>query len=326
MNRLKIYTLLVIAGFLIVSCQKDIVFNGRVTTPLLVVNSFITPDSVISAHISESQFFLSSQQTFNLIDNATITLYVNGIEKEKMTHTTDGQYFAAYKPVMGDSIRYRVVAPGKSDVSCATAIEPQTTILSLDTASTPTGSTTPVIDYQSKDGSVPTYDTIGYVTGRRLKFVLNFTDNANKQNFYRLVVITKTTTTYGEQSDYSFSFDDLVSGNTNKDALGFSTSFSTNSYNVFTDDLFNGEHYPLTFSITNDKYVFSPGYEQPTPQVEVTVNLQSISKSYYYYLKSRAVSGENSFFSEPVQVYNNVVGGIGILGSYTSHAMKINLK
>lgn len=326
MKTIRIFIVLFLNGLFITSCVKDIQFNGEITEPMVVVNSFITPDSVISANISESQFFLSNQSTFNFIDNAGLSLFVNGVFKEKMIHTNNGEYLTTYKPGIGDSIRYLVQTPGKKDVSCSTAIEQQAIVVSIDTSSTLTGSTTPIINYQTqKNGNISVQDTIGYITGRRIKFVLNFIDNADKQNFYRLVVLTNTYSNYGLQSDYSFSFDDLVSGNTNKNSIGFSTSFSSNSYNVFSDDLFNGKQYPLTFSITDDKYIYFPGFEQQVPHVEVNINLQSISKSYYYYLRSRENSGGNSFFSEPVQVYNNIVGGIGILGSYTSHLTKIIL-
>jgi len=54
--------------------------------------------------------------------------------------------------------------------------------------------------------------------------------------------------------------------------------------------------------------------------------LQSISKSYYLYLQTRASIKSNTFFAEPVQVYNNVDGGIGILGSYTSNVRKLTLQ
>ena len=63
---------------------------------------------------------------------------------------------------------------------------------------------------------------------------------------------------------------------------------------------------------------------------EISVELQSLSYEYYMYLKTReANSNMSSFeesFSEPVQIYTNVIGGIGILGSYSSSVFTIPLK
>ena len=102
-----------------------------------------------------------------------------------------------------------------------------------------------------------------------------------------------------------------------------------NRYHVFTDALFDGNEYTLKLRVatsynndddadTNegDNYNIEPAY------MELCVDLQHITKDYYLYLKSRASAWGNGdfggMFSEPIQIYNNIQGGIGILGSYTS--------
>jgi hypothetical protein len=58
----------------------------------------------------------------------------------------------------------------------------------------------------------------------------------------------------------------------------------------------------------------------------LVVELQSISESYYQYLKSMTSNGGgDDFFSEPVQVYSNITNGIGILGSYTQSSKVVEL-
>jgi hypothetical protein len=126
------------------------------------------------------------------------------------------------------------------------------------------------------------------------------------------------------QDDYYFSFDDIVSGNSNDNSVGPPTSLSSNAYNVFSDDLFDGKQYSLKFSINEYKDYYGEG--QKDIKKEVYINLQTISKGYYLYLRTRDASdNSNDFFSEPIQIFNNVEGGIGILGSYTSSVKKIDL-
>ena len=322
MNLLTKYCFVLLSVIFFTSCEKVIEFNGSVTEPMVVVNSFVTPDSVISAQVSLSRFFLSNEVTFDMVDNATVSLLVNGSPKEPLIYAANGVYVGTYHPAIGDSIRLHVQAPGKNEVSCGTSIEPQTSVLSVDTSSVFNGAKTPIITVNKTTGFI---DTIGNSLGRTLKFVLRFSDNPAVQNYYRLVVITKTYTSKGFMQDYNFSFDDIVSGNANKDAVGPPTSLTSNKYNVFSDDLFNGKQYPLTFSIQDVKNVYYPGKAKAATIREVNINLQSISKSYYLYLQTRTSIKTNTFFAEPVQVFSNVDGGIGILGSYTSNIVKIVL-
>jgi hypothetical protein len=289
---------------------------------MVVVNSFVTPDLVVSAQVSLSTFFLSNQDTFTMIDNAKVNLLVNGVIKESLKLTSDGLYVGTYHPVIGDSIRLQVQTPGKNEVDCGTRVLPQTTVLSVDTSRVFTGITTPLT---SVNTTTKTIDTTGYAIGRTLKFVLHFSDNPSIQNYYRLVVITKTFNSKGYSVSYSFSFDDIVSGNTPENSVGPPTSLTSNKFNVFSDDLFNGKQYPLTFSIADNVNVYYPGKAKKAAKREVDINLQSISKSYYLYLLTRASIKTNTFFAEPVQVFSNVDGGIGILGSYTSNVVKIGL-
>lgn len=306
-------------------CEKVIEFNGPITDPIVIVNSFLSPDSIVKAQISQSRFFLSNDTSYTMIVNANVSMFVNGAMKETLTHTANGVYQGTYKPLVGDSIRLLVKVPGKNDLSCSTDIQAQIPVVSIDTSSVLTGTTKPLTIPITLPNGTRRTDTIGTIVGRKLKFSLKFNDDANIKNYYRLVVYTKTYSGTKSSVDYSVSFDDIVSGNTNQNSIGPPTSLTSNKYNVFSDDLINGKLYPLSFSINNDLNVYLPG-KSKTIRKEVYVNLQSISRSYYLYLQTRAAIKVNSFFAEPAQVYSNIDGGgIGILGSYTGNLVKINL-
>ena len=313
--------------FVFTSCQKVIEFNGPVTDPIVVVNSLVSPNAVVKAQLSQSRFFLSNDTLFTMIDTATVSLYVNGVMKEQLIHTTNGMFVGTYKPVVGDSIRLQVQVPGKKLIACSTSVVPQSLItLPMDTTSVLTGANNVIVSVTApKAGSIPAFDTIGTSIGRKLKLVLRFTDDQVKRNYYRLVVYTKTYTGSKVTNDYTFSFDDVVSGNNSRDSIGPPTSLSTNKFNVFSDDLFNGKEYALKFSVANNKEVYLPGKIPLITKRELYVDLQSISREYYLYLQTRSNARSNNFFAEPVQVYTNINGGIGILGSYTTNLTKINL-
>jgi hypothetical protein len=102
-----------------------------------------------------------------------------------------------------------------------------------------------------------------------------------------------------------------------------------NRYRVFTDDLFNGSEYTFKMQVRinpdeeedDNDYYYTANYPDPV-SLELYVELQHLTRDYYLYLKSRANARTNEdfggMFTEPIQVYTNVEGGIGILGSYAS--------
>ena len=326
------------AIFFLASCEKEIEFNGEITEPMVVVNSFITPDSIITAQVSESMFFLSNGTEYKNIDNAIISVLVNGVLKETMNPLQNGIYKGTYKPTVGDIIKLVVKVPTKNEVSCEAKIDAAPEIILPIETTTVTTDTRVDYGYFYYSGSPSVGDTLSIITSKKINYNLKFKDNGDVKNFYRLVVLTKdiflvtnSITNTSKDSvlyNYNFSFDDIVSGNnSNNDPLAFSGS-SYNQYNVFSDELFNGKEYPLTFSTNVDVYHYMPNYKKGVripSRKEVNIFLQSISRDYYLYLKSRQASGGDSFFAEPIQIHNNVVGGIGIFGSYTSNMIKIDL-
>lgn len=292
---------------LFASCEKDILFSGDIIASKIVVNSYITPDSILTAHISESKFFLENGETFDNIENAEIKVYVDNVLKENMISLSDGYYQASFAPNVGNTIRLEISAPGFDEVSCESKIEAPANITSIDTTVTTTD-------------SYPIYN-----------FTANILDPDAEQNYYRLILKMVSTYEDGTTSDYyGVDFTDIVSGNNSASQTDiFSAGSSTNAFNVFSDELFNGRAYPLKFKLVDTYSTYLPAYSdynnRSVTKKEVFVTLQTISKSYYLYLKSRGISGNENFFSEPVQIHNNINGGIGIMASYNSNTVSFDL-
>ncbi|MDR2621646.1 MAG: DUF4249 domain-containing protein, partial [Dysgonamonadaceae bacterium] len=73
-------------------------------------------------------------------------------------------------------------------------------------------------------------------------------------------------------------------------------------------------------------YVYFPPYEgYKITSLAMQVTLQSLSPSYYMYLKTRDANSESNFFTEPVQIYTDIKGGIGIFGNYSNSIYRIPL-
>lgn len=341
---LKTYISFLFFTVFFVSCERDIEFNGEITNPMVVVNSFITPDSTVSAYISLSRFFLKDSIDFQKVSNAEVNLWVNGVLKEKLVSSNNGIYKGVYKPTITDQIKLTVDVPQLQQVSALANITEAPVVLSVDTQKVSTSKNYITEDRISSIGSVVSLDTVAIIKNYKVNYKLIFKDVAEKTNYYRLIIRCVSFTgmwNYDTNKmdtvldlrlpQYSaFDFTDLLSGNT-KDPLadtgnspvGALLSNATNVYNIFSDEVFNGKTYSLKFSTNQriDHYFSIERLKYSSGNIlknKVYIILQSLSKDYYLYLKTRAASSASNFFSEPVKVHNNIDGGIGILGSYTS--------
>ena len=342
---IKIYFSILFFSSVLISCERNVEFKGEVTNPLIVVNSFVTPDSTVTAYISMSRFFLKDSIAYRNANNADVNLWINGVFKEKLNFDSIGIYKGFYKPTISDQVKLTVDVPQMKQVNAATGFTETPVILSVDTQRVFISSHNLI--------SGPESDlVVGISRNFKINYKLKFNDNVNLQNYYRLLVgcvnytgiwnynTNKMDTVIDEgRPQYSnFNFTDVLSGNT-KDPLadtgtsivGELMSNTTNVYNVFSDEVFNGKTYSLKFSTNHkiDNYFSIESLKFRAGEilrVEVFICLQSLSKDYYLYLKTRAASSASNFFSEPVKVHNNVNGGIGILGSYTtSNIVKFDL-
>jgi hypothetical protein len=320
-------------ALLVASCETEIEFKGYETNPLLVVNSFITPDSVIKVNVTKSKFFLEENYTYELISNAEVILWVNGIQKEKLTFAEKGNYTAKYKPKAGDEIKITASTPQFSMVEGTVILPQPVKINSLDTTVKKLEST-PMLNYVVDQFGNEHLDTIGMYLNNQMNFKLNFTDAAG-DNYYRLVVKQRKYFADSTYIDSPFFIDsnDLVFGTT--DETNLFDEGNNNYYFEFSDEIFNGKNYELTFFFHYTLYdyfepQFPPKIDKPGFQTiessELIIDLQSISKSYYYYIKTlKANSSVGELFSEPVQIHTNVKGGIGIIGGYTQSVYKMKI-
>ena len=315
MKSVKIYLSLIISLVLFASCEKDVEFKGTMTKSVLVVNSFVSPDSVVSANVSESKFFLEEESTITGIENATVSVYVNDVFKEKMIHTDKGNYIGTYIPTIGEIIKLVVTVPNKTDVSCQDNVLTRPEIVSVDT--TVTSSTGGyLLDYHTKLNSNDTqvYDTIGKSRNYDCEFKIKMKDKGNEKNYYRLAVVRKST--FEGESGYEFVH---ITDNIDPEAYSsdpLQTEDDSNPFCVFSDDIINGKEYTLKFKLSQNVITF---YNRPKEtKQELIIALQQISKDYYLYLRTRAVANEDNVFSEPVQIHCNIKNGLGVFGSYSS--------
>jgi hypothetical protein len=321
------YIILFLTFGTLISCEKEIEFNGEIVEPLVVVNSFLSTDSVVKAHLSKSKFFLSNKSFFDSITNATVSIYVNGALKENLAHQQYGLYQGTYIPKPGDSVRMVVKVPQyDGDVVSSTLIQNKSNILSVDTTLT----------FKFSDSIYYEKAVVGHVYYYDCDVRMRIRDNGNETNFYRLVAKRQQLSIpgyYGWDQGYFISFKLEGFENQSGNLIDFlEDSDSWLDEHLIPDDFFNGKELLLKFRTDFTAIRLKPGFEHLSSDFQgnesLKINLQTISKDLYLYLKSRraAQNVADGFFAEPVQIFNNIRNGLGILGAQTNNEYLLELK
>jgi hypothetical protein len=319
----------IITIHLLASCEKVIEFNSDTVEPMIVVNSFINPDSLIYTHLSKSKFFLSNKNGFDFINNADVSLYINQVFKEKLSFTSDGMYLSNIKPKTGETVKIIVKADGFDDAESTAIIPEKADILSADTTMVTRQ------NYVYTNGN----DTMAIDQGGDINFRIRIKDPGDVQNYYRLVAKRRTEIPNGEQpyvQEFFMSFTLEGFEASTGGLIGIiDGSENYSNQHLITDELFNGKEYVLRFKLDYSTLTVMPGFEdffgyhdKNITTEDIIINLQTISREMYLYLKSKE-SAEGIFdgvFSEPVQIYNNISNGIGILGSYTNNQLVYKIR
>lgn len=103
--------------------------------------------------------------------------------------------------------------------------------------------------------------------------------------------------------------------------------YSENVFQVFSDDVIDGETYTLRYVVDMSYSTTSNVYDIDTAAgsfVQAVINLRSIPKDLYLYYSTLDAFfwNDDSPFAEPVQVFSNVKNGVGIVAAYHNSERK----
>lgn len=332
---MKKVILLVISTIFLISCEKEIEFNGEQTDPRLVINSLVEPGQPVSARIGKSIFFLDNDSDMQCPDDLVATLYVNDnlygimdivydtIEEhhydmyfeDSISYKLVKRFQSNYRPVVGDIIKITASANGYEDVEGTTSALPKPAECRL------ASKTIKEIEsyYMEWDEDIALY-----VYGQLDIFVEVTDPNPGTIDLFRISIQTDDYDTdsgleyYTSNYYVSHEFTDPVFGGSIESNDYFDIGdLDTRPEGVFTDALFDGGSYqikvPIYFNLTKFSCT-DPDFFQ------VPIKIEHLSKEYYYYLNTCEQGGDLSgFFAEPTQVYSNVTNGYGLVGGCSTN-------
>ena len=300
-----LYTLLL--GVFLTSCYRKIDLDEYRTTPKMVINSVVSPDTVVMASITRTWFYPDKKPYVNL-PHAHVELYINNQYIETMQWKTlnnprnpdqpDTLFLSNTIPAEGDRIKIVASTPEYGTVTAEDIIPKKVPIKNA--------------SHTIKKGNGVYQGTISDYF--EIYYEVTFDEFPEKNNYY-LAKITQIKTGYYGYYETKIDYIDPVFKE--QDAI-LDESMAFNGLEkrggaLFTDQSINGQTYTLQIKET-------------TAELDETeqriISIYSLSESYFLYLLSlQKIAGStlegglgNIGLAEPLRVYSNVEGGTCILG------------
>lgn len=302
------------------SCRYDIDIEKYREDPKIVMHAFVSDDG-INIRLSRSLFVKDEAPENIFLEDASVSMVVNGKKEGLIPHIEKGIYRLDRNFVSGDNVYLEVSSAGMKNVSAETKI--------------------PVVaDIGKLEYRLQKEDEASYTN---FDFKLTFTDTSLTEDYYAVCLEYMELTSDSEydvytkrimdlnikyepllKPDYGIFEDWIIDGSPMYD--GFYT---------FSDKKINGQSYTLNLgAYLYDNYSEAiEGTDGNIPAgatARIKVMLMKISEDYYRFSDTMAKTGMDDFgnmgFAEPVRVYSNVRGGIGIFGAYVTESKIIYLK
>lgn len=284
---------------------------------LLTINSMVCSDSLVAVTATQTYFFSDTHNERSYVKGLDISLLVNNQVKETLAYDLSRNlYVSTTKVNEGDTVKI-ITSFNNKDIS-ATDIVPLKAELSDITV--------------ERRGPLAIYSNYDFVFTYRL----TFTDNPNEENYYFLQwdeVARSKDVAMGER-DFTH---ELVFQRLADQIHGTLPGWTPYSpYGLpFSDRGINGEMHTLILEEIIQAGYGTGNYVWKQSQMKRNFKLYSISKPYYDYLVSVLVNQTNDKgiqggmidlgIADPVKVYSNISGGVGIMGCYTISETEIDV-
>jgi hypothetical protein len=279
----SLLTCLLAAGCLLSGCEKEVTgIKLPASDSKLLVTSFISPqDTAVFAHVSRSEPSLGYQRPLGEpVTNASVSIS-DGTQTRQLTYTGFNAGYHVntrdFPIVAGVTYTLRASVPGGETVEA-----------------------TCTVPAALAEAPVVTVDSVlrANDAGRDYFVRLNWTDAGGQENYYRPLAET--------QWEY-------LEPPNNKP--GIATSSVNWQGEVYLDD--RGKDGERLFSPRGQLWIGSPPSNVNAPNY-LNAHVLHTDRHYYQYHRSLQLASrsDGNPFAEPVLVYSNVTGGLGVFAAY----------
>lgn len=336
-SKLVIKPCMIISAFvsliLLISCEENLNLMVSGHDPMITLNCILNAGDTVEMEVNSSQPYPAMIDSSLTIKDATVKLfeddvyiedlvYKEVVKKEPLQLSYQKRFCfyqspTGFTPKAGHTYSVRISAPGFTDVYAETVIPQPVQITSIDTNTV----------YTKYDNNLV----------RALECIIKFTDPTLSGDSYNLLISRAGRNKICSYGGYPcktssiryivpfFCYDPnavyfrLSPGSPGSIPLEKEDNDRLVSNVYLADDSFNNETYSLRVLITQMglfDLADPPAGEKFTLR-KLNFSLYSVNKEYYKYASSyfTQIYKKNDMFSEPVQVYSNIVNGAGIFSS-----------
>lgn len=300
---------ILLSGIFLTSCYKEIDLSEYRTTPKMVINCTVSPDTIVMATITRTWFYPENMPYVNL-PHAKVELYINDQYIEQMQWKT---LYNPEKPELPDTLFISNSTPKEGDKIKIVASTPE---YGMATAEDIIPKQVPIekVQYTIQKGESVYEET--FSDYYEIFYEIQFKELPEENNYYLAKVVQPyqySSENYSTEINIDYIDPIFKDPNAILDgSMGFNGLNKGNGA-LFTDQSINGQTYTLRLKETDTEL------NEAEPRI---ISIYSLSESYFLYLLSlqkiagSTLEGElgNIGFAEPLRVYSNVKGGTGFLG------------
>ncbi|MEM6801975.1 MAG: DUF4249 family protein [Bacteroidota bacterium] len=287
--------LLLILIILNCSCQKIITIDIPKDYSRLVIHAFLTPQERIEANISRTTPLLATIPEDLSVADAKVSVFENGNLLEQLVYGGEGNYYVAsnLRPKAGNNYHFEVAAEGFEDL-----------VTIAEKIPAPLGN----LSYSFENNAIAAVNS-GTKAGL-------FSWEVDPDN--------------SEVAFYGINIRPIKLANEASSSLTWIVNFEEEFSNICgATTSGNSWIIPNACLQGSGSDVIQMGIETTYSSIDgpqsftfLEVRLQSISPSYYNYLKNETrPDGIDLAFSSPDTLFTNAIGGFGVVGGFTSSGL-----
>lgn len=281
--------------------------------PRIVVNCILVSGQSISADLSISKSIVSGKD-YKLLNNAVCEVYEDDAYVQNLVFNNNGNYFGSLIPKANKKYTLKVAASGYESVTAITTMPDNPVIKPVER--TDTINSKYRLDRFGQNGDF-------YISGET-KYKFRIVDDPAKKNFYSIVPSVFLLDSLDQPINYSVTPTILYYDNS--EGLGGGAQYYDSSLDLDDKKIVNGNEVQGTIGIQFYLNQSSGGSVKPAiKRIVIDFEFLTVNEDYYKY-KQTLLNQANmgiSLFAEPVQVYNNVEKGMGILGGLSGTVIPV---
>ena len=276
------FTLLILFG-----CKTEIEFKSKDIEPKLVLNALVYPDSILTCRLFQTSHAAYGQFSILPISNALIVVLENEQLYDTLRFVNDGLYIGNKTASIENRYKFQATVANFTQVSAFTEVLPNNEVLSVDSVSMRT----------DQDGMTKVIMRV------RMSY------NPDITSYYRLKAIAHIEWVDENDSLHTYFQDIDLYNDENLAGIEF---YSWKNQALYYTDKIRGDQSAYA-EIAIDSYYFND-----LNCKNLVFYIDQLSSDLFSYEHSLMLHNEVDdipIFYQSVQVFNNIEGGVGILGT-----------